>query len=112
MTNSPTMREAALSLREGPIRWLVFGGILLIAAITVGATIMADNFRERALQNSQRELENTVLLLASHFNQQLDELQTVQKDLIAFMQSNGVDSVERYDRRMSSPDIHLMLKSK
>jgi diguanylate cyclase (GGDEF)-like protein len=112
MTNSTPMREAGISPREGPIRWLVFGGILLIAAITVGATIMADNFRERALQNSQRELENMVLLLATHFDQQLDELQTVQKDLIAFMQSNGIDSVERYDRRMSSPDIHLMLKSK
>ena len=35
--------------RTGPIRWLVVGGAFLIAAITIGTTIMADNFRERAL---------------------------------------------------------------
>jgi hypothetical protein len=28
------------------------------------------------------------------------------------MRSNGVDSIEHYKRRMSSPDIHLMLKAK
>ncbi len=54
-------------VRSGPIRWLVVGGAFLIAAIASGATIMASNFRERALGNSERELENTVLLLARHF---------------------------------------------
>jgi hypothetical protein len=49
--------------RTGPIRWLVFGGAFLIAAITIGTTIMAGNFRERALNSRERELENTVLLL-------------------------------------------------
>jgi hypothetical protein len=34
---------------------------------------MAGNFRERALHNSERELENTVLLLARHFDQQLED---------------------------------------
>ena len=51
--------------RGGPIRWLILGGMLLIAAIAIGATVMAGNFRERALRNSERELENTVLLLAA-----------------------------------------------
>ncbi len=58
-------------VRSGPIRWLVVGGTLLIAAIAVGATLMAQNFRERALRSSGRELENTVLMLAHHFDQQL-----------------------------------------
>ena len=55
-------------VRSGPIRWLVVGGTLLIAAIAVGAVLMAQNFRERALRNSGRELENTVLMLAHHFD--------------------------------------------
>jgi hypothetical protein len=55
--------------RGGPIRWLILGGTLLIATIAIGATVMAGNFRERALRNSERELENTVLLLARHFDQ-------------------------------------------
>ena len=71
--------------RGGPIRWLILGGMLLIAAIAIGATVMAGNFRERALRNSERELENTVLLLARHFDQQLEDFEVVQKDLIAFM---------------------------
>jgi diguanylate cyclase (GGDEF)-like protein len=99
-------------LRGGPIRWLVLGGVLLIATIAIGATIMASNFRERALRNSERELENTVLLLARHFDQQLEDLEVVQKDLISFMRSSGIATTENYRLWMSTEDIHLMLKSK
>jgi len=100
------------SIRGGPIRWLVLGGVLLIAAITIGTTIMAGNFRERALNSSERELENTVLLLARHFDQQLEDFEVIQKDLIAYMRSSGISSREDYKRRMSGQDIHLMLKAK
>ncbi|SHH31442.1 bifunctional diguanylate cyclase/phosphodiesterase [Bradyrhizobium erythrophlei] len=100
------------SVSDNPIRWLVGGGVLLIAAIAIGATIMVGNFRERALDNSKRELENTVLLLSRHFDQQLDDFGAVQNDLIAYMRSSGVDSIERYKYRMSSPEIHLMLRAK
>jgi len=99
-------------VRGGPIRWLILGGVLLIAAIAIGATLMASNFRERALRNSERELENTVLLLARHFDQQLEDFEVVQKDLITFIRSSGIVTTESYHRRMSSEEIHLMLKSK
>ena len=99
-------------VRGGPIRWLIVGGTFLIAAIMIGTTIMAGNFRERALSNSKRELENTVLLLARHFDQQLDDFGAIQKDLIAYMQSSGITTSENYKRRMSGQDFHLMLKSK
>jgi diguanylate cyclase (GGDEF)-like protein len=98
--------------RSGPIRWLILGGVLLVAAIAIGATLMAGNFRERALQNSERELENTVLLLARHFDQQLEDFEVVQKDLIAFMRERGATTPDNYRRLMSGPDIHAMLKSK
>ena len=100
------------SVSDNPIRWLIVGGGLLVAAIAIGATVMVGNFRERALDNSRRELENTVLLLSRHFDQQLDDFGAVQNDLIAYMRSGGIDSVERYKRRMSSPEIHLMLRDK
>ena len=70
------------SIRGGPIRWLILGGVFLIAAITIGTTIVAGNFRERALNSSERELENTVLLLARHFDQQLEDFEVIQKDQI------------------------------
>ena len=110
-TGTASFRIAS-AFRGGPIRWLILGGMLLIAAIAIGATVMAGNFRERALRNSERELENTVLLLARHFDQQLEDFEVVQKDLIAFMRSSGIATAENYKRRMSGQDIHLMLKSK
>jgi diguanylate cyclase (GGDEF)-like protein len=110
--NATTSSNLKASVSGNPIRWLVLGGILLIAAITIGTTVMVGNFRERALNNSKRELENTVLLLARHFDQQLEDFGAIQEDLAGYVQSSGIDDSEHYRRRMSSPDIHLMLKSK
>lgn len=75
-------------LSSGPIRWLVAGGAFLIAAIAIGTTIMVGNFRERALNSNERELENTVLLLARHFDQQLEDFSVVLKDIAAQIQSD------------------------
>src|SRR5438309_12084973 len=111
-TNATASTDVKSFMRGGPIRWLILGGMLLIATIAIGATVMAGNFRERALRNSERELENTVLLLARHFDQQLEDIEVVQKDLIGFMRSNGIATMENYKRRMSTQEIHLMLKSK
>ena len=110
--NGTASSNVKASVSNNLIRWLILGGVLLIAAIAIGTTVMIGNFRERALNSSERELENTVLLLARHFDQQLEDLGAVQQDLIAYMQSSGIDSSEHYKRRMSSPDIHLMLKAK
>ncbi|MEZ2146822.1 EAL domain-containing protein [Bradyrhizobium sp. DN5] len=98
--------------RSGPIRWLVVGGTLLIAAIAVGATLMAQNFRERALRNSGRELENTVLMLAHHFDQQLQDFAVIQKDFVDHVRATGINNVEDYRKRLSGQDIHRMLRSK
>src|ERR1700710_1253681 len=107
------MREKVIALsgfknpfRSSPIRWLIAGGVVLIAAITVGTTIMAGNFRERALNSSERELENTVLLLARHFDQQLEDFEIIQKDLMAHMRSIGITSRENFRLRMSGEDVH------
>jgi diguanylate cyclase (GGDEF)-like protein/PAS domain S-box-containing protein len=95
-----------------PIRLLIIGGGLLIAAITIGTTIMVGNFRERALDSSKRELENTALLLSRHFDQQLHELGAIQEDIVEYLRSAGIDTSERYRRRMASQDIHQMLRAK
>ncbi len=99
-------------VRSGPIRWLVVGGTLLIAAIAVGSVLMAQNFRERALRNSERELENTVLLLAHHFDQQLQDFAVIQKDFVDHVRATGITSAEDYRERLSGQDIHRMLRSK
>jgi len=111
MTSAIPAPNTDNSARFGPIRWLVIGGMILIAAIAIGTTIMAGIFRERALNSARRELENTVLLLAHHFDQQFHDLGAIQQDVAAFVRSSGLDTSERFKRRMSSPDIHLMLKA-
>jgi diguanylate cyclase (GGDEF)-like protein len=107
---------AALSpkslIPRSSIRGHILAGMLLIAAIVVGTAMMVGNFRERALVSSQRELENTVLLLAHHFDQQFQEFAVVQQELIAYIRSTGIDSSEAFKREMSSPGMREILKSK
>ncbi|HWL19529.1 MAG TPA: EAL domain-containing protein [Bradyrhizobium sp.] len=112
MTDAGAPIDVRASVRGGPIRWLVIGGLFLIAAITIGTTIMAGNFRDRALNSSKRELENTVMLLARHFDQQFSDFGAIQQDLVSFIQSAGINSTESFKRRMSSADINSMLKAK
>jgi diguanylate cyclase (GGDEF)-like protein len=112
MRHDSRLFDFAPLVRSGPIRWLVVGGLLLIAAIAVGATLTAQNFRERALRNSARELENTALLLAHHFDQQLQDFEVIQKDLIEHVRSSGIASVDEYRKRLSTQDIHRLLRSK
>ncbi|MCK1587495.1 EAL domain-containing protein [Bradyrhizobium sp. 169] len=99
-------------VRSGPIRWLVVGGTLLIAAIAVGATLMAQNFRERALRSSGRELENTVLMLAHHFDKQLQDFAVIQKDFVDYVRASGITSAADYRKRLAGQDLHRMLRSK
>ena len=77
MTDASAPYDVKPSVRGGPIRWLVVGGLGLIAAIAIGTTIMAGNFRERALESAEQQLQNNVLLMARHFDQQLEDFMSV-----------------------------------
>ncbi|SHL97712.1 diguanylate cyclase/phosphodiesterase [Bradyrhizobium lablabi] len=100
------------SVRSGAIRWLVVGGALLIAAIMIGTTMMADNFRERALASHERELENTVLLLARHFDHQLADFTVMQRDVVAQIERTGVASPDSFRGQISTLDWHEALRAK
>src|SRR3954452_20479461 len=102
----------ARAVRRSPIYWLILSGVVLIAAIIVGTAVMVGNFRERALVSSERELENTVLLLARHFDQQLEEAEVIQNSLVEYVFTSGIDTAEEFRRKMASEDVHLMLRSK
>jgi diguanylate cyclase (GGDEF)-like protein len=104
--------EAEPSGGRDPIRWLVACGIVLVAAIAIGTAMTISNFRERALASSERELQNTVLLLARHFDQQLDDLQVPLDDLIAQMRVVGVTTPDDFRREMSTHEMHLLMKAK
>jgi diguanylate cyclase (GGDEF)-like protein len=105
-----TSLDPKLPVSGNSIRGLILGCVLLIAVIAFGTAIMVGNFRERALNTSGRELENTTLLLARHFDQQLGEFGVVQNELVAYMRSTGIASTESYKRQMSSRGTHEMLQ--
>ncbi|WP_164718528.1 EAL domain-containing protein [Bradyrhizobium sp. LVM 105] len=99
-------------LRRGPVLWLTLCGVLLVAGI-FGATAMAvGEFRERTLANRERELENTVKLIARHFDQQFEDSDVVAVDLIAQMNPAELTSPAMFRERMSGPAAHQMLRGK
>ncbi|MCX7321641.1 MAG: EAL domain-containing protein [Hyphomicrobiales bacterium] len=102
----------ALTPRRGVVRGLLMAGALVVVAIVVGTAMTVDNFRQRALDNSRRELENTVLLLQHHFDQQFQELQRIQKGLRAQLMGDGIMTPESFAHALAGFEAHLMLKSK
>jgi diguanylate cyclase (GGDEF)-like protein len=96
--------------RRNPLNWLIVVGVLLIASIVVGTAITVLNFRERALNNSERELENTVLLLARHFDRQFHDFEAVQRDVVRRIERSGVASPEEFRRQVSGERFHANLR--
>jgi diguanylate cyclase (GGDEF)-like protein/PAS domain S-box-containing protein len=106
------LRHIATSIRRDPVLWLILCGGLLVAAIIISTAVMVGEFRERALRNSERELENTVLLLTRHFDQQFEDSETIANNLISQMQFSEIASPQIFKNQMSAPAAQLMLKSK
>jgi hypothetical protein len=104
-------RSLATTIR-GPVSWLTLCGGLLVTAIFVGTIMMIGEFRERALGNDERELENTVLLLARHFDQQFEDSEAIASDVIAQLRISGIASPDMFRERMSGPEAHEILRSK
>ena len=96
---------------QGPVLWLTVCGGLLVSAIFVGTITTVGMFRERALRNSERELENTVRLLTRHFDQQFEDSETIAKDMVTRMRLSEIASAEDFRKRMSGYAAHLELKS-
>jgi diguanylate cyclase (GGDEF)-like protein/PAS domain S-box-containing protein len=108
---------AAISCRlgitiRGPVLWLTICGGLLVAAIFAGTILMIGEFRERALANSERELENTVLLLTRHFDQQFEDADTIAADVITQLRVSGIATSESFHERIAGADAHEILRSK
>jgi diguanylate cyclase (GGDEF)-like protein/PAS domain S-box-containing protein len=97
--------------RRDPVLWLIVCGCVLISAIVIGTIVMADGFRQRALTNAKRELENTVLLLARHFEQQFEDADTVAKDAVTRLRVSSIASQEAFRARMSTASVHELLRS-
>jgi hypothetical protein len=96
---------------RSPILWLLLCGAFLIASIIVGTVITVGEFRESALRNSERELENTVVLLTHHFDQQFQDSDIIARNLASQMQFSEPASAELFKSRFSIFESHLELKA-
>ncbi len=104
--------DALARTRLGAIQWLILCAAGLVLAITLGTAYFAEQFRARALEVAERELNNTALLLSRHFDQQLGDLQHVHDDVVSDMQAGWVDSADEFERKMSTFGAHEMLRAK
>src|SRR5580698_10140942 len=103
--------DAATANGRNPLNLLILGGILLIAAIAIGTSFTIVNFRQRALLNSERELQNTVLLLTRHFDREIGYVDSVQRDLIQRMKLTGIATPADFKRQISREDAHVTLQT-
>jgi len=99
-------------IRPGAIQWLILSAAALVIAITLGTGYFAMQYRERALDVAERELNNSALLLSRHFDQQLLDLQHVQEDVVASMRADGVHTADDFESKMSTLSAHEMLRTK
>jgi diguanylate cyclase (GGDEF)-like protein/PAS domain S-box-containing protein len=103
--------QVAMPGRRDPVVWLIACGVLLVAGIVLGTMMMVGEFRERALANSERELENTVLLLTRHFDQQFADYQILNSDLISRLDDTEFESPEAFKERMFGVAAYERLKA-
>src|SRR5689334_6543032 len=103
---------ALVRARMGAIQWLILCGVALVAAIALGTAYLALQFRERALELTERNLNNTALLLSRHFDQQLADLQHVHDDVVSYLQAGRLDTADSFEKHMSTLSAHEMLRAK
>jgi diguanylate cyclase (GGDEF)-like protein len=99
-------------IRLSAIQWLILSAAALVIAITLGTGYFAMQYRERALEVAERELNNSALLLSRHFDQQLLDLQHVQEDVVTSLRADGVHTADDFESKMSTLSAHEMLRTK
>ena len=99
-------------IRLGAIQWLILSAAAIVIAITLGTGYFAMQYRERALEVTERELSNSALLLSRHFDQQLLDLQHVQEDVVTSLRADGVNTADDFESKMSTLSAHEMLRTK
>ena len=102
---------AATPGRRDPVVWLIACGALLVAGIVLGTVMMVGEFRERTLANNERELENTVLLLTRHFDQQFADYEILNSDLISRLDDTKFELADTFKERMFGVAAYERLKA-
>lgn len=75
-SNQPSdqARNATTNPSRAGVWSIAISGVVLITVIAVVTGLMIGDFRTKAIEEGRRKLDNFASLLASHFNQDLDDL--------------------------------------
>ncbi len=103
-------KRSGMLAGAGPVFWAIFSGAILISAIAIGTSVLVGDFRDRAIQASERELENTVQLLAHHFDRQLADFASIQNSVAARV--GRLNSQEEFERLIATQQFHEFLREK
>ncbi len=114
IAESPPLFGAGMPwwIRLSAIQWLILSAAAIVIAITLGTGYFAMQYRERALEVTERELNNSALLLSRHFDQQLLDLQHVQEDVVTSLRADGSTPPTISESKMSTLSAHEMLRTK
>ncbi|MFT4115566.1 EAL domain-containing protein [Bradyrhizobium sp.] len=69
-----------------PTLWVITYGAALIAAIVIGASLIVNDFRQRAIDRNEAELDNVSRLLAQHFDRHFDEISAAEHFVAALVE--------------------------
>ncbi|MGN6570983.1 MAG: bifunctional diguanylate cyclase/phosphodiesterase [Pseudolabrys sp.] len=114
---SAIVRENAVAPHGRPsqpvlqsVNYLLIGAALLICATLVGTAFLVANFRARALDDSERELKNIVLILSEQLDRSFQAIELVQRSVVERV--GDVRSSADFSARLGGDDIHAMLQDK
>ena len=88
-------RRSGRLAQAGPVFWVVACGAILILGIVLGIGGVIGNFQDREVQRSQKELENTVGLLASQIDSQFGHFESIERSVAALASGEGRGGVAR-----------------
>jgi diguanylate cyclase (GGDEF)-like protein len=106
------MRALLRRWRGAPLTWLIVGGCVLMAAMAIGTGLTVDRFRQNAIESGRDSLENSVRLLARHFDREFEDFSVLQKSIISELESHGIDSADAFRSEMGTLAIHEVLRNK
>src|ERR1700733_3021712 len=95
---------------RNPLNWLILGGVMLIASIVNDTASVVMDFHLRTPRNRGARMENTALLLARHFDRELNDFEAVQRNLALRIASMGITSSAEFKRQLSTEEFHAGLE--
>jgi diguanylate cyclase (GGDEF)-like protein len=106
------LRAALRRWRGAPLAWLIAAGFVLMAATALGTILTVERFRQNAIESGRESLENSVRLLARHFDREMEDFSVLQSSIIADMESHGITSGDVFRGEMATLATHEVLRAR